>query len=91
MRARFIGDPMNGGEGPESLSLFGVDFRKGEWTDVPAAFARKIRGNSHFETEAVPSPDEDEVGELRAELDRKGIKYHPRAGKAKLEKLLKDA
>ncbi|MDZ4321936.1 MAG: hypothetical protein U1A07_24415 [Phenylobacterium sp.] len=52
MRARFIGDPRHGGEGPSSFPFGGVVFVKGEWlSDIPEAIADKVRGNSHFETE----------------------------------------
>ncbi len=55
---------------------------------------RELRaaGNRQWEAEALPirqSPAElDEVDALRAELDRRGIKYHHRAGVAKLRELL---
>jgi hypothetical protein len=52
LRARFIGDPRHGGEGPSSFPFGGVVFVKGEWlSDIPEAIASKVRGNSHFETE----------------------------------------
>lgn len=52
MRARFIGDPRHGGEGPSSFPFGGVVFTKNEWlSDIPEAIADKVRGNSHFETE----------------------------------------
>ena len=38
-------------------------------------------------TASMPKPD-DEVAELRAELDAKGIPYHHKAGAAKLRELL---
>lgn len=51
MRARFIGDPRNGGDGPAGLVLWGQTFPKGEWAPVesPDLF-RKLAGNDHFET-----------------------------------------
>lgn len=89
MRARFIGDPTNGGEGPSGLSLFGVDFVKGEWADVPRQFAAKIAGNSHFETDADDDGKVDpDIEEVRAALDVRGVKYHPKTGLPKLLALL---
>lgn len=38
-----------------------------------------------------PVPDEMAIDDIKAELNKLGVKYHPRAGKAKLEQLLKDA
>lgn len=48
MKARFVGDPNDNGSGPEHVSVWGLEFEKGEWTDVgdDARFA----GHSHFET-----------------------------------------
>lgn len=40
------------------------------------------------EPEPEPEPDGDEVTELRAQLDAKGIPYHHKAGPAKLRELL---
>lgn len=88
MRARFIGDPQNGGEGPVSLSLFGLTFTRDEWTDVPKSFAAKIKGNTHFEVEAVAEPEGEDVAALQAALDAKGIPYHRLAGAKKLKALL---
>lgn len=52
LRARFIGDPRHGGEGPSLFPFGGVVFVKDEWlSDIPEAIVGKLRGNSHFETE----------------------------------------
>ncbi len=49
MRARFIGDPNDGGSGPQQLTCWGVEFVKGEWRDVTDdRFGR----HSHFEFDA---------------------------------------
>lgn len=119
MKARFIGDPRNGGDGPRLVSTFGFDFIKGEWRDVSDECAQKLVGNDHFEVEGLtliegqftvkdePAPaafaafdgdgdgkpggfpePSDEVLSLRAQLDAKGIKYHHKAGVAKLRALL---
>jgi len=103
MRARFIGDPRHGGEGPSSFPFGGVVFVKGEWlSDIPEAIAGKVRGNSHFETEETvekitPSDldDEDleaaEKAELRAQLADLGVTAHHKAGLTKLRAMLEDA
>ena len=91
MRARFIGDPQHGGEGPDSLSLFGAEFNRTDWTLVPPAFERKISGNSHFEIDmdgdGEPDPTEDE---MRAQLDAMGVKYRKNASPETLAKLILD-
>lgn len=66
MRARFIGDVKRGGQGPEAINAFGLDFRKHEWVDVSgldAVSLRKLTGNDHFEFDgsgkapaAAPAP-----------------------------------
>lgn len=59
MRARFIGDPRHGGEGPSLLPFMGVVFAKGEWLEeVPAAVFAKVSGNSHFEAELTAPASE---------------------------------
>jgi hypothetical protein len=51
MRARFIGDPNDNGSGPDTITVFGVEFVKGEWRDVTDdRFGR----HSHFEFETAP-------------------------------------
>ena len=54
MRARFVGDPNDGGGGPDEITVWGVPFVKGEWRAVTdGRFAR----HSHFETEGAASVD----------------------------------
>lgn len=91
MRARFIGDPRNGGEGASALSFAGVAFVKGEWSDVPDAFAAKLAGNNHFEVDANEDEEADEITAVRAQLDELGVAYHPRLGLTKLTALLDEA
>jgi hypothetical protein len=56
MKAMFIGDPRNDGDGPKVLMLHGVAFPKNEWVDpVPSALEGKLAGNSHFVTEGGES------------------------------------
>lgn len=60
MRARFVGNPDKGGEGPSAIKVFGLEFAKGEWVEIEdaAVFAR-LSGNNHFETgDAVLAPVE---------------------------------
>lgn len=58
MRARFIGDPRHGGEGPALLTFMGVEFVKDVWVeDVPAPCAIKVSGNSHFATDGEALTD----------------------------------
>ena len=57
MKAMFIGDPRNDGDGPKVLTLHGVAFPKNEWVDpVPSALEGKLAGNSHFVTEEGELP-----------------------------------
>lgn len=92
MRARFIGDPRNGGEGALALSSFGVDFVKGEWTPIPAAVVAKLQGNHHFEIDTdedgEPGPT---IEELREALSARGIRFHHKAGVSKLQQLLAES
>lgn len=89
MRARFIGDPRNGGEGPDLLTAQRVEFVKGEWTAVSASVANKLLSNNHFEVDTdgddVPEPT---IEEMRARLDALGVSYRPNAGLKRLTELL---
>lgn len=65
MRARFIGDPRRGGEGPSLLPFMGVTFVKGEWVgDLPSPLANKVRNNSHFETTEYDTLEVEPAAEL---------------------------
>lgn len=55
MRVRFVGNPANGFDGPDVLPLFGVEFVKGEWTEVDASVFARLSRHSHF---AVEGEDE---------------------------------
>lgn len=50
MRARFIGDPNDGGSGPETITVFGVEFTKGKWRAVDSD---RFATHSHFEFDAA--------------------------------------
>lgn len=56
MRARFVGDPRDGG-GPENLTVHGLAFVKGGWRDVPDDVAGKLATHSHFEVQTADIPD----------------------------------
>ncbi len=71
MKARFIGDPKNGGHGPAVLPFFGTEFVKGEWRDVPDGLLVHLAGHTHFEVAGdepatVETPDLSEM--TKAEL-----------------------
>lgn len=98
MRARFIGDPRRGGEGPSLLPFMGVTFVKGEWVgDLPGPLANKVRGNSHFEVEdgnravetlTVLSNATDHRASIIAELKAMGVTFAKNAKTNALEALL---
>lgn len=65
INARFVGDPADDFSGKSNVTMFGVDFEKGEFTRVEDPDAiRKIRGHSHFEVEG-----EGEVKKKTVETD----------------------
>lgn len=86
---KFIG---NGKSDPESVTAFGVTFRRGEETGVEGGAAiAKLRGNSHFEE--VTSADADGNGYLKkaeiiAALEERGIEFDPSAKRDALLELL---
>jgi len=55
VRAKFVGDPLNGGEGPPSLTLQGIEFPRSKWVSVDGAssLARKLAQSSHFQVQAT--------------------------------------
>jgi len=58
---------------------------------VARGIGREVMGYQTRELRAAPEAkpsEDDEVVTLRAELDKRGIKYHHRAGVAKLRELL---
>jgi hypothetical protein len=58
MKARFVGDPNDGGSGPDVLTHWGVEFQKGKWTDVgsDARFAQPLRTSSSPKTARCATP-----------------------------------
>ena len=91
-KARFIGDPRHGGQGPARMTMLDVAFVKGEWADVSAAVANRLAVNNHFEIDTdgdgEPGPT---IESLRADLDSLGVKYHHKAGVERLSDLLDQA
>lgn len=55
MKARFIGDPNNDGDGPKVLTLFGRQFPKDRFVTIEGedadAVLGKLSANDHFEVE----------------------------------------
>jgi hypothetical protein len=89
-RARFIGDPRHDGEGPSEITLLGLSFVKGEWAPVNASVYVKLATHSHFEVDADTDGEADpSVGDMRALLTERGVKFHHKAGPAKLAALLR--
>lgn len=60
-RYRFIGDPLDGFDGPDRFEWMGVEFSRDEWADVSDPFMiAKLDGHSHYEREEDASDDGDE-------------------------------
>lgn len=54
---KFIGDPLNNGDGPDVSTTYGVTFRKhGDALEVPDEYAHKFAGNRHFEEHETNPP-----------------------------------
>ena len=59
IKARFIGDPNNPDEQvPDVFDAFGTTFESGKYAEVDAAYADKLRGNSHFEVQGEKNTTE---------------------------------
>jgi hypothetical protein len=72
MRAKFIGDPNHGGEGPKVTTTLGKTFRRDAWTAIDSEKVfLKLEGNSHFLTERGANDDAvaEPVIETEADLD----------------------
>jgi hypothetical protein len=84
MRVRFIGSDEPGEDAV--CVVFGMTFPRGEWVEVDNA---KLAANPAFEVDIDGDDGPDlNADELKAELDRRGVKYHHKAGPAKLKALL---
>lgn len=60
-RYRFIGDPLDGFDGPDRFTWMGVEFSRDEWADVSDPFmTAKLDGHSHYEREDEASDEGDE-------------------------------
>lgn len=95
MKVRYIGDPNAGFDGPVAIEEAGEVFVKGEWKTVDDDHPRaaKLRGNPTFEVAKSSRPKaavdpEGDVEELRAELDKLGVKYSEKAKASALRDLL---
>jgi hypothetical protein len=53
---------------PDILDAYGTTFKAGKYAEVDAAYADKVRGNSHFEVEGEKAPAPEETGESTAEF-----------------------
>lgn len=80
MKFRFIGDPRNGGSGPDILEKFDHVFTRSDWTEVTDEFViRKLLGSDHFEGDGSIETDPaikavgDERETLIAEAESLGI------------------
>lgn len=52
INAKFVGDPNDDFSGPTNMTMFGQDFKKGEYVELTdPAVIRKVRGHSHFQIE----------------------------------------
>lgn len=84
MKVRFVG---SGEDGEDTVCVvFNQSFPLGEWVEVSNA---KLATNPAFEVDANGDADPDpSLDDMKAELDRRGVKYHHKAGPAKLKALL---
>lgn len=84
MRVRFIG---SGEDGEDAVCVvFEQSFPLGEWVEVSNA---KLATNPAFEVDADGDDEPDPpLEDIKAELDRRGVKYHHKSGPAKLKALL---
>ncbi len=86
MRVRFTGD---GDPNNAVCVVFGLSFPVGQWVAVPAPVFKKLDGNPTFDADLDDDGEpEMSVDEMRAALDARGVKYHHKAGAAKLKALL---
>lgn len=73
MKFRFIGDPRNGGTGPDRLEKFDHVFTRDGWTDVEDEWViAKLKGHSHFEASKGGRPRRvvvDKEGEIREDAE----------------------
>lgn len=87
MRVRFIGEP----DGDRECVAYGMVFPEGEWIDIGKEQAR-LATNPMFDADADGDGDVDpSVDEMRDELTALGVKFHHKAGPAKLAALLAKA
>ena len=82
VKARFIGDPSQPDEVvPDLMDAYGTTFEKGKFTEVPAEYADKVKGNSHFEVQGEKKPEpREETGESTAEFSARVAQITDRDG-----------
>lgn len=83
VKARFVGDPRNPNEvKPDVFGAFGATFEGDKFVEVPAEFADKVRGNSHFEVQGekaraddkpVPESTTDFASRVQGVSDREAL------------------
>jgi len=84
MKVRFIGSDDQTED--TICSVFGQTFPLGEWVETSNA---KLAGNPAFEVDADGDEEPDPtVDEMKAELDLGGVKYHHKAGPARLKAMI---
>lgn len=87
--AKYVGDGEQ--DVPDLIDSYGVTFEKGKFTEVPAEYAGKVRGNPHFEVKGEKKPEPPaETGETAQSMRE----FTARVGEIKvrdsLEAMLKD-
>lgn len=94
-RIRFVGDPKDDFSGPRNMRMWGHNFVKDDYLEVPDSVAAKARTHSHFQIEgegedphAGPAEghptDAMSRQELADLLDVEGVEYPKNGSKAKL-------
>ena len=97
----YIGDPRDDLSGPSSMTVYGLEFKKGEPALVEDQnIARKLAGHSHFrhgdeEVEVTGREDDDLVGlnteQLKAVADAEGVEYDSKARKGDILEAIREA
>ena len=69
MKAKYVGDPMRDGDGPDTVFAFGVDWEKGKTRTVPVGAEGRVRENTHWEV----TTDEDGANQNDRARKKQGI------------------
>lgn len=71
-RYRFIGDPLDGFDGPDRFTWMGVEFSRDEWAEVSDPFmVAKLDGHSHYERDDDGEADEPADGDAPVSAPKK--------------------